>query len=122
MNTASAKAKGRNLQKWVRDLMRSLSSYLSPGDIESRPMGSQGTDIILSPAALKEWPLSIECKNQERVNVFKSWGQCRSNVIEGTIPVLVIKKNREKPIVIIDAETFFHLVHEVSLQTSTNDV
>ena len=109
MNTASAKAKGRNLQKFVRDLMRSLSESLSPGDIESRPMGSQGTDIILSPAALKEWPLSVECKNVERLNVWGAWDQCRSNVIEGTIPVLVIKKNREKPLAIIDAETFFHL-------------
>jgi len=120
---ASRKQKGRSLQNFVRDLMRSLSIMsLQPGDIESRPMGSQGTDIILSPAALERWPLSIECKNQERVNLWASWEQANDNQIEGTIPVLVIKKNREKPVVVVDAETFFHMVAEVNTQTSTDVV
>ncbi|NDF37161.1 MAG: hypothetical protein EB156_05175 [Euryarchaeota archaeon] len=72
-----------------------------------------------APAALKRWPLSIECKNQERVNLWASWEQANDNTIEGTIPVLVIKKNREKPVVVVDAETFFHMVAEVNTETST---
>ena len=46
MKTSSAKAKGRNLQKWV---VQKLVEHLSADqeDIESRPMGSQGEDIIL---------------------------------------------------------------------------
>ena len=46
MKTASAKAKGRALQKWfVELLVKKL--LLDEEDIESRPMGSQGEDIIL---------------------------------------------------------------------------
>ena len=46
MKTSSAKAKGRNLQKWVvSKLVEHLQ--LDPDDLESRPMGSSGEDVIM---------------------------------------------------------------------------
>ena len=46
MKTSSAKAKGRNLQKWVvSKLIEHLQ--LDEEDLESRPMGSSGEDIIM---------------------------------------------------------------------------
>ena len=39
MKTASAKAKGRNLQKWFREVLVEKLE-LDPEDLESRPMGS----------------------------------------------------------------------------------
>jgi len=46
LKTSSAKAKGRRLQQWVRNKLIELLS-VDPEDIESRPMGSSGEDLIM---------------------------------------------------------------------------
>jgi hypothetical protein len=102
MKTSSAKQKGRKLQQWMRDLLiKKLDVH--PEDIESRSMGSQGEDLIMARAAREKFPLSIECKNQESVNVWKSYEQAAENSGEYE-PVVVIKRNKSKPLVVIDAE------------------
>lgn len=107
MKPQSAKAKGRNLQKWfVKTLITVLD--LDPDDLESRPMGSQGEDIILGNESRKKFPLSVECKNQEAVNVWKSYHQAEENC-KGYEPCLVIKRNRSKALVVVDAEYFVGL-------------
>jgi hypothetical protein len=107
VKTSSAKAKGRLLQKWfVEVLIEKLQ--LNPNDLESRPMGSQGEDVILGNESRKKFPLSVECKNQEAVNVWKSYEQCQDNC-KGYEPCLVIKRNRSKPLVVVDAEYFVSL-------------
>ena len=68
MKTSSAKAKGRRFQQWVRDqLIEHLNVH--PEDIESRSMGAGGEDLIMARAAREKFPYSIECKNQEKVNL-----------------------------------------------------
>lgn len=107
MKTQSAKAKGRNLQKWTRDqLIKELKIHGE--DIESRPMGSSGEDLIMARAARKNFPYSVECKNQERVNVWTAYKQASENCGKYE-PIVVIKKNRHKPLVVIDAEFFVKL-------------
>jgi hypothetical protein len=111
MKTSSAKQKGRKLQQWMRDiLIEKLGVH--PEDIESRGMGSQGEDLIMARAAREKFPLSIECKNQEAVNVWKSYEQASENSGEYE-PVLVIKRNKSKPLVVIDAEYFVSMFKEV---------
>ena len=107
MKTQSAKAKGRRLQQWFRDqLIESLDIH--PEDIESRSMGAGGEDLIMARAARDKFPLSIECKNQEKVNVWKAYTQCDMNAKDYE-PVVVIKKNNFKPLVVVDAEYFINL-------------
>ena len=111
MKTSSAKQKGRKLQQWMRDLLIEKLG-VHPEDIESRGMGSQGEDLIMARAAREKFPLSIECKNQEAVNVWKSYEQASENSGEYE-PVLVIKRNKSKPLVVIDAEYFVSMFKEV---------
>ena len=107
MKTASAKAKGRNLQKKVRELLIEKLD-IHPEDIESRSMGASGEDLIMARAAREKFPYSIECKNQEKVNVWSAYDQAESN--SGNYePLVVIKRNRQKPLVVLDAEYFFQL-------------
>jgi hypothetical protein len=56
MQTASAKAKGRNgQQEVIRQIMDRMTQFsLTDDDLTSRPMGSSGDDIITSPRALKK--------------------------------------------------------------------
>ncbi len=78
MKTQSAKAKGRRLQQWFRDLLIEKLE-VHPEDIESRSMGAGGEDLIMARAARAKFPYSIECKNQESVNVWKSYEQAKEN-------------------------------------------
>ena len=58
MKTQSAKAKGRKLQKWMRELLIEKLD-IHPEDIESRSMGAGGEDLIMARAAREKFPLSI---------------------------------------------------------------
>ena len=73
MKTASRKAKGRRLQNKIRDLLiEHFSDELEDDDIRCAIMGESGEDLKLSPAARKLIPYSIECKNQEKLNIWDS--------------------------------------------------
>ena len=110
MKTQSAKAKGRRFQQWVRDkLVESLGIH--PEDIESRSMGAGGEDLIMARAAREKFPYSIECKNQEKLNIWESYKQASDNCGKYE-PIVVIKRNNHKPLVIIDAESFVKLHNE----------
>ena len=110
MKPASAKAKGRDLQKHVRDTILKIFNRLEFDDVISRSSGATGEDLILSPAARKLLPLSFECKNNARFAVYADYAQAESNA-DGYEPVLVIKQNRSKPLVLVDLDYFLRL-HE----------
>ena len=84
---------------------------IDPEDIESRSMGAGGEDLIMSKAARDKFPYSIECKNQERLNIWQAWEQANNNkgIYE---PMLVIKKNGTSPLVVLNAENFLEYVKE----------
>lgn len=110
MRPSSAKAKGRKLQQWFANKLVEILG-LDPEDLESRPMGSQGEDIIMGKQSRNIFPYSIECKNQEAVNVWKAYEQAESNCGKYE-PLVVIKRNRSKPLVLIEAEYFIQLHKE----------
>ena len=103
----SAKAKGRRLQQWFRDLLINKLD-IHPDDIESRSMGAGGEDLIMARAARKKFPYSIECKNQEKINIWKSYFQAQENSKDYE-PIVVIKRNNHKPLLLVDAEHFINL-------------
>lgn len=110
MKTQSAKAKGRKLQQWTRDrLVESLDIH--PEDIKSTSMGAGGEDVIMARAAREKFPYSIECKNQEKINIWSAYEQAAQNSGDYT-PLVVVKRNRSKPLILIDAETFIDLHKE----------
>ena len=71
-------------------------------------MGAGGEDVIMARAAREKFPYSIECKNQEKLNVWSAYDQAESNSGDYE-PLVVIKRNRQKPLVVLDAEYFFQL-------------
>jgi hypothetical protein len=107
MKTSSAKAKGRNLQKKVRELLIEHLN-IDPEDIESRSMGAGGEDLIMAKAARNLFPYSIECKNQEALNIWAAYKQAEENC-KGYEPLAVIKRNHHKPLAVVDLEAFILL-------------
>ena len=111
MKTSSAKAKGRRLQQWFRDLLIEKLD-VHPEDIESRSMGAGGEDLIMARAARKKFPYSIECKNQESINGWNAYEQAEENSGDYE-PIVVLKRNNTKPLVLVDADYFVRLHNEL---------
>ena len=107
MKTQSAKAKGRRFQQWVRDKLIDILN-IHPEDIESRSMGAGGEDLIMAKAARNLFPYSIECKNQEALNIWAAYKQAEENC-KGYEPLAVIKRNHHKPLAVVDLEAFILL-------------
>lgn len=116
ISTQSAKSKGRLLQQWVCRRISKITGYEFGKDcpIESRPMGQSGTDVRMESQVIKSFPFSVECKSQESWSVHQWILQAQLNCIPDTDWLLVCKSNRNKPIVIIDADVFFSLVEKLN--------
>lgn len=112
LKPSSAKAKGRVLQQAVRDLLRAKFN-LEDDDVRSISMGAQGEDILLSPAARRRIPLSIECKSREKIAVYGFYEQAKENA-GGYEPCVIVKQNRDKPLVIVDCVYFFDLLRRAT--------
>jgi len=109
VSARSAKAKGRRLQNYVRDVLREAFPMLEEDDIKSQTMGMCGEDIVMSPLAKRKIGYSFECKNKERLDLWKSLDQAEENCEDRT-PVLVFKRNHTKTYVAFDIECFIDLI------------
>ncbi len=117
MKTKSAKAKGRKLQQWTCEQISRLIGLPWGPDmhIASREGGQSGTDVRLSKEALKRFPFSIECKNQENWSIHSWIKQAKKNQKKETDWLLVCKRNRQDPVIIMNAESFFKLLKRTKL-------
>lgn len=117
MKTSSCKAKGRRLQQLVAKILLGIGADhgLVADDIVSRGMGQNGVDVILSPAAKVIFPLAIECKNVEKLNVTTTFVQHFTKYKEERqLKLLVHSRNRldatTGPLVTIRLEDFARIV------------
>lgn len=110
MRPQSCKAKGRRLQQLIVTDLLAAFPELHADDVRSTSMGAGGEDIQLSQAARKLLPYSFEAKNQERVNIWSAMSQARTNAPAGTDAVVVMKKNQERPHVMISWDLFRRLI------------
>jgi len=70
-----------------------------------------GANGIAIPAARKFIPYAIECKNQEKLNIWSSLEQAENNS-NGYEPLLIFKRNRSKTYVTMDMREFLRLLIE----------
>ena len=109
ISTSAAKAKGRNLQKLVRDKLLALHPTLTDDDITSCPMGSQGADVKLSQAAKAIIPFDIECKARAKIGlIYDALAQAKRD--PDRIPLAIVKADRKRPLAVIDLDLFLSLL------------
>jgi len=108
---ASRKQKGRKLQQKIRDDILSLYPELTERDVVSAPMGVPGDDIQLSQIASDIFSYSIECKNTERINIWKDLDQSESNNRDLT-PLLIFKRNRSDIYCCLTWSVFKNMIKE----------
>jgi hypothetical protein len=93
-----SKALGREGQVLVRDILLKHFPELEEDDIYSRPMGSQGEDLMLSPRARALLPFNIEVKYGKQVNLIRACQQSAEEATcKGHIPISVGCYRLEKP-------------------------
>jgi hypothetical protein len=121
IKVSSAKAKGRNLQKWAVQKIAELLDYKLPENkddshIRSREMGQSGVDVVLSKKAKQKFPFAIECKNQEKINLPEFIKQAKANGDDHLYPLLIVKnKTLKEPLLIMEWGTFEALYKEDSI-------
>ena len=113
----SAKAKGRRLQQWCRDRLYINFKSLKAGDVLSTSMGANGEDILLSPAARKLFPYSVECKANAKNAIYKVMEQATANCPKNATPLAIVKADRRPPLAVVDAEHFFKLIKKIANAT-----
>ena len=110
MKIQSAKAKGRNLQKWVVKELKETFDF-TDNDVRSTPISTPGPDVLMSDHAQETFPFNIECKAQER---FKQIYDIFNNIkpvpeTEGMGRLLFLKMNNQEPLVVMDAHLMIKL-------------
>lgn len=108
---ASAKSKGRTLQKLVRDLILKTFPSLEADDCRSTAMGQSGEDVTLSPAARRLVPYQIECKNKARSQIHTYFKQAKTHGDHE--PLVIVKMDRDIPLAIVSADHFFQLLQKL---------
>ena len=111
MKPRSAKNKGKRLQNKVRDLILEKFDTLEPDDVRSITMGDSGEDILLSPAARRLFPFSVECKNQEKLNIWSALEQAEENSGNHT-PLVIFKRNRTNTYAVLEFDKLLELLNE----------
>jgi len=112
IKTSSAKAKGRKHQQWVRDQILAVYPQLESDDVRSTSMGAGGEDVQLSPAARKLFPYSVECKAHKSFAIYTVMDQAETNCPKNVQPMGIIKADRRRPLVVVDAEYFFGIMEK----------
>lgn len=127
MRTSSCKAKGRRACSEVKDLILKYIPVLSPDDIVITSSGDTGEDLKFSPKARNLLPFTIECKNQEKINIWKSIKQSQSHGQKlGHFPLLAFKKNNHELMACLTFELFLQILtlepapYEQSIPPLTN--
>ena len=111
MKPRSAKNKGKRLQNKVRDLILEKFQQLEEDDVRSTTMGDSGEDVLLSPAARKLFPFSVECKNQEKLNIWSALEQTENNS-NNHVPLLIFKRNSTKTYAVLEFDKLLELLSD----------
>ena len=110
---ASAKAKGRALQKLVRDKILDAYPALTDEDVRSTAMGQNGEDIQLSPAARALFPFTVECRSRAAIAYHRWFDDASKRKQPGVVPIVVSKENRKDPLVAMPLDVFFDLLRRI---------
>jgi len=109
MKPQSAKAKGKRLENKVAALWRHKIK-----DFAISTPGSGSGQNFKEDVYNRYY--SIECKNQEKVQLWKWWDQARSHPANAKPPVLMISGNYRPILAVMDIDEFLNLVKEAKCE------
>lgn len=99
------------LQLWLKNQILQRANHLESEDIVSRTAGVMGEDLIFSPLARKYIPFTTECKSNARFAIYTPLEQAE-NREKRWPPLLCIKGNHKRPLIVVYAEDFLDVINE----------
>jgi len=109
MKQRSRRAKGKKLQRIVRDKLLKALPHLHPVDIRVAKTGENGEDIKLSRIARRLIPYQFEAKSQQKFKVLYSFYDQAGRHGKHE-PALIIKQNTRRALAVIDLDQFIDLI------------
>lgn len=108
----SAKAKGKKLEKYIKDTIQELFS-LTDDEIRVTIGAENGADVKLSRSAQKILPIKIEAKAREGLTtIYKFYAQAQSHEGKDLEPIVIIRSNRMPSLAILNFEYLMNLFKE----------
>lgn len=109
-STKAGKAKARVLQNAIAENIRDRFR-LDLEDVKPAIMGEQGIDIKLSTKARQLFPFAIECKFQEKLDLWQAIEQAAINgEKEKLIPLLAFKRSRSKVYAVLEFDDLMKII------------
>jgi hypothetical protein len=90
-----------------RDIINAFKEFLGVDCKRNLEQWRSGGDDIDLP------PYSIECKRRATIAIYDWWHQaCDSAEAKKRVPILIVKADRKKPLVVMDLREFMKLIRE----------
>ena len=110
MKPQSAKAKGRNLAKWLKHELLRIFTELEADDLRVTSSGAGGEDLTLSPRARASLHVQFECKSRSAFVGYSFYDHATQH--GKFIPVVIVKANHREPLALLSAEHFLQLLQQ----------
>ena len=96
--------KGKTFERWV-------ARYLRESGHKDARRGQQYKGGADSPDVVGLDGFHVECKNTEQWNAYKFMEQSIRDAADGEKPIVIAKKNRHEPLVIMRLDDFMEVIH-----------
>jgi len=110
MKPAGKREKGRRLELRFAKLLR--RSGLDKG-ARRRPFSGGVWGVMGRGDIITRLPFSFECKNTERLSLWKFWEQAEEQASPSRPPVLIYSSNYRPIMAIMKADTFLEILKEI---------
>jgi hypothetical protein len=109
---SASRDKGNRLERYAADKLRKADGVDPTWADKETPGGRIGNTYTLSTDFLTR-SYAAECKNRESIGDYIwKWMDGLAKWKGKKVPILIIKRNRRRPLVVIDLEDFCDLVED----------
>jgi len=112
MGGKSSQQKGKRFEREVAKQINNKFSTKVRRTPLSGGMDFKGDIICIDDSSIIS-EFSWECKNQEKLNIWKALQQSRNDATQRTLPVVVFTKNHEKEYIALELEDFLNIIKEL---------
>jgi len=113
MGGKSSQQKGKRFE---REVAKQINKKFENANCRRTPL-SGGMDFKGDICSINDNSIvsefSFECKNQEKLNIWKALEQSRNDAPQRTMPVVVFTKNHEKDYIALELEDFLNIIKEL---------
>ena len=113
MGGKSSQQKGKRFE---REVSKQINKKFENSNVRRTPLSGgldfKGDIICINDSSIIS-EFSWECKNQEKLNIWKALEQSRNDAPIRTMPVVVFRKNHSLDFIALELEDFLNIIKEL---------